>query len=466
LRATLRSTLPYQLTPDQERAAAEIGADLASPAPMTRLLQGDVGSGKTVVALLAMLQAVEAGAQAALMAPTEVLTRQHAATLAGLAAPLGLEVDLLTGTEPPGRRRHVMDRLASGAARLVVGTHALFQANVAFKALGLAVIDEQHRFGVGQRLRLLDKGYACDLLLMSATPIPRTQLWRPTATSRLEPPPQASRPKARRHPRAPRRPHGRALEGVARQLEGDERIYWICPVIEGTEEGDDVAAVERHAALSERFGSDLVGLVHGRLPGTDKTAAFEAFARGETRLLVATTVVEVGVDVPEAGIIVVEQAERFGLAQLHQLRGRVGRGGRPGSCVLVYQGPLGDVARRRLKILRETDDGFRIAEEDLRLRGPGEILGTRQSGCRCPASPTWPRTATCSRPPTPRPRPCWRQTRPSAARAARPCACSSTCSSGRRRSRCSRRGSDLAARAGATPRTAPSSVLRLLPDHA
>jgi ATP-dependent DNA helicase RecG len=380
LRAKLLASLPYRPTPCQEQANAEIEADLAAPSPMTRLLQGDVGSGKTLVALAAMLQAVEAGAQAALMAPTEVLARQHAATLTTLLMPLGVQVELLTGSEPAARRRQALLRIAEGRVPIAVGTHALFQAGVAFRALGLAIVDEQHRFGVAQRLALLDKGEAADLLLMSATPIPRTLLlaaYGDVAVSSLRSKPPGRQPIETRLVSTERL--AELLQGVERALAGGERIYWICPLIEGSEAVDQTAALERHASLREHFG-EAVGLVHGRLPAGEKAQALAAFAKGETRLLVATTVVEVGIDVPEAGIIVIEQAERFGLAQLHQLRGRVGRGGRKASCVLLYHPPLNAAARQRLGTLRRTEDGFRIAEADLELRGPGEVLGTRQSG--------------------------------------------------------------------------------------
>jgi ATP-dependent DNA helicase RecG len=380
LRQRLVDSLPFALTADQKRAAAEIEAELSAPAPMTRLLHGDVGSGKTLVALLAMLQAVEAGGQAALMVPTEVLARQHASTLARLVTPLGLDVELLTGAEPAARRRRTLERLASGAARIVVGTHALFQPGVTFRALALAVIDEQHRFGVGQRLALLAKGEACDLLLMSATPIPRTLLlaaYGDLAASSLRQKPPGRQPIETRVVKDHRLDE--LLAALQRALAAGERVFWICPLIEGSETADEAAALERHAALQALLGS-RVGLVHGRLTGPEKKAAVDAFASGDTPLLVATTVVEVGIDVPEAGIIVIERAERFGLAQLHQLRGRVGRGGQAGYCVLLYRAPLTPIARERLAVLRSTDDGFALAEADLRLRGPGEVLGTRQSG--------------------------------------------------------------------------------------
>ena len=322
----MTTALPFALTSCQQRCIGEIAADLASPAPMLRLLQGDVGSGKTVVAAAAMLRAIEAGAQAALMAPTEVLARQHAATLARLLAPLGLAVVLLTGREPAARRRAALAGLASGEAVIAVGTHALLEDGVEFRDLGLVVIDEQHRFGVGQRLDLVVKGHAVDVLLMTATPIPRSLVlaaYGDLASSQLMAKPPGRQPIVTRA--VPNERIEEVLEATARALDREERIYWICPVIEGSEADTAMAAVERHRQLAERFGPQ-VGLVHGRLPGPAKAAALDAFAAGETRLLVATTVVEVGVDVPEASIMVIEHAERFGLAQLHQLRGRVGRG--------------------------------------------------------------------------------------------------------------------------------------------
>ena len=378
LRARLLTALPFAPTPDQDRAVTEILTDMASPQPMLRLLMGDVGSGKTLVALLAMLEAVEAGGQAALMAPTEVLARQHAATLGGLLAPLGLEVGLLGGRE--AGRAAMRRRLAGGELRLVVGTHALFQQGVELPDLALAVVDEQHRFGVHQRLGLRAKGHAVDMLLLSATPIPRTLLlsaYGDVATSRLN-----QKPPGRQRIGTVALPAARIDEVIAalrRALDAGERAYWICPSIEATESTGDAAAEARTAVLRQHFG-ERVGLVHGRMPSAEKVAAMGAFASGRTALLVATTVVEVGVDVPEATVIVVESAERFGLAQLHQLRGRVGRGPRPSHCLLVYAPPLTATARARLAVLRDTDDGFRIAEEDLRLRGPGEVLGVRQSG--------------------------------------------------------------------------------------
>ncbi|HET6520301.1 MAG TPA: ATP-dependent DNA helicase RecG [Geminicoccaceae bacterium] len=380
LRRRVLAALPFRLTGAQERVAGEIAADMARPRRMRRLLQGDVGSGKTVVALLAMLNAVEAGAQAALMGPTEILARQHAATLGRLLTPLGLPLDLLTGRETGRARARVLEGLASGRTRVAVGTHALFQEGVAWRDLALAVVDEQHRFGVHQRLNLVGKGADADLLVMTATPIPRTLVltaYGDMDVSRLDEKPPGRAPV--RTTALPRSRTDEVVRAVGRALEAGERLYWVCPLVEESEVTDLAAAERRYAQLRELFGA-RVGLVHGRMAGPDKDAAMAAFALGQTGLLVATSVIEVGVDVPEASVMVVEQAERFGLAQLHQLRGRVGRGARRSSCVLVYGTPLGGQARARLKILRETEDGFRIAEEDLRLRGPGEVLGTRQSG--------------------------------------------------------------------------------------
>jgi ATP-dependent DNA helicase RecG len=379
LRNKVITALPFRLTAAQTRALAEIDADLAAPARMLRMLQGDVGSGKTLVALLAMLSAVEAGGQAALLAPTELLARQHAETLAGLLAPLELVPVLLTGRERGAARCHLLEALASGAAPIAVGTHALFQDGVEYADLALAVVDEQHRFGVHQRLELAAKGQT-DLLVMTATPIPRTlvlSLYGDMAVSELRDKPPGRQPIATRV--MPLARIGTIVAAVAAALARGERLYWVCPLVVANEDNDLTAAEQRHAMLQERFGAQ-VGLIHGQMRGADKDAAMAGFARGDIRLLVATTVIEVGVDVPEAGVMVIEHAERFGLAQLHQLRGRVGRGAGRSSCLLLYGTPLGPNARARLEIMRKTEDGFRIAEEDLRLRGPGELLGSRQSG--------------------------------------------------------------------------------------
>jgi ATP-dependent DNA helicase RecG len=379
LRRAVIDALPFRLTGAQGAALAEITADLARPERMLRLLQGDVGSGKTVVALLAMLAAVESGGQAALMAPTEVLARQHHQTLTRLLAPVNLAPALLTGRERGTARARILADLAQGGSALAVGTHALFQDDVGFADLALAVVDEQHRFGVQQRIELTAKGRSTDLLLMTATPIPRTlvlALYGDMSVSELR-----EKPPGRTPIRTRALPLARLDEIVAavrRALDGGEQLYWVCPSIDA-EHDEEAAAEQRHASMRAHFG-DAVGLVHGRMAPADKERAMRRFATGKIRLLVATTVIEVGVDVSAAGVMVIEHAERFGLAQLHQLRGRVGRGARPSSCLLLYDEPLTAAARARLEILRATDDGFRIAEEDLRLRGPGEVLGTRQSG--------------------------------------------------------------------------------------
>ena len=380
LRAPVLEALPFQLTAGQETAMEEIDADMVSDVRMLRLLQGDVGSGKTVVALLAMLAAVESGAQAVLMAPTEILARQHLATIEPLARAAGVSVVLITGREKGKARENVVEALASGDAALAVGTHALFQKGVEFRRLALAVIDEQHRFGVHQRLTLVEKGRAVDVLVMTATPIPRTLLltaYGDMDISRLEEKPPGRKPVATRV--MPLDRLGDVTAAVSRALDAGAKVFWVCPLVEESEVIDAAAAEDRHAQLAKLFGA-RAGLVHGRMKGAEKDAVMEAFAEGSVDVLVATTVIEVGVDVPRATVMVVEHAERFGLAQLHQLRGRIGRGGGESSCLLLYAQPLTETARARLRIMRETDDGFRIAEEDLRLRGAGELLGTRQSG--------------------------------------------------------------------------------------
>ena len=380
LRERVLKALPFRLTGSQEQALAQIAADMASDARMLRLLQGDVGSGKTVVALMAMLNAVEAGYQAALMAPTEILARQHMATMEPLARAAGVEIALLTGRGKGKERRAVLDGLAAGDIKLAVGTHALFQEQVAFRDLGLAVVDEQHRFGVHQRLMLAAKGRGVDMLVMTATPIPRTLLLAAYGDMNVSPLTEkpAGRPPVDTRT-MPLSRLGEVVAAVKRRVGQGARAYWVCPLVEESEAVDLAAASERHAYLTGRFGG-RVGLVHGRMKGPEKDAVMAAFAKGDLGVLVATTVIEVGVDVPAANIMVIEHAERFGLAQLHQLRGRIGRGDKPSTCLFLYAGPLTPTARARLKILRETDDGFRIAEEDLRLRGAGELLGTRQSG--------------------------------------------------------------------------------------
>ncbi|MFO1090016.1 MAG: ATP-dependent DNA helicase RecG [Hyphomicrobiales bacterium] len=381
LRRAILDALPYSLTGSQVQALADISADLERPQKMIRLLQGDVGSGKTVVALLALAQCVEAGAQGALMAPTDILARQHFRTLEPLAARAGIRIDLVTGREKGAAREVVLERLRSGETQIAVGTHAMFQEGVAFHDLALAVIDEQHRFGVHQRLALQAKaGAGANLLVMTATPIPRTlslTLYGDLDVSRLTEKPAGRKPVDTRT--VPLERLGEVVDGLARAIAQGQRAYWVCPLVEESEAVDKAAAEQRYAALKERFGGS-VGLVHGRMKGPEKDAVMAAFKEGALKILVSTTVIEVGVDVPEATIMIVENAERFGLAQLHQLRGRVGRGGEKSSCVLLYDGPLGETARARLAIMRETEDGFLVAEEDLRLRGSGEVLGTRQSG--------------------------------------------------------------------------------------
>ncbi len=380
LQSLAEAALPFSLTPSQRMAVAEVMGDMAAETRMLRLLQGDVGSGKTVVALFAMLAAVEVGAQAALLAPTEILARQHLETLQPLAAAAGVRVEVLTGRDKGRRRAEVLAGLADGSVHIIVGTHALLTEDVAFHDLALAVIDEQHRFGVHQRLQLSRKGRAVDILVMTATPIPRTlQLtaYGDMEVSRLTDKPPGRMPVDTRT--VPLDRIDEVAAGVARQLERGAKVFWVCPLVAESEAVDLAAATDRYDILRERFGG-RVGLVHGRLKAAEKDAVMAAFAGNGIDLLVATTVIEVGVNVPAATVMVVEHAERFGLAQLHQLRGRIGRGDRPATCVLLYQHPLGEAARARLAMLRETDNGFRIAEEDLRLRGAGEVLGTRQSG--------------------------------------------------------------------------------------
>jgi ATP-dependent DNA helicase RecG len=376
----LKRHIPFALTPSQERAVADIRKDLVADKRMLRLLQGDVGSGKTVVGVLAMASAIEAGRQAALMAPTEILARQHYERILPLAEKVGLRVALLTGRDRGAERRAVLSDLADGSVQIAVGTHALFQEGVAFHDLGLAVVDEQHRFGVHQRLALGSKGEAVDILVMTATPIPRTlalTYFGDMDVSVLSEKPAGRKPITTRLVSTDRLEEVTAALG--RAIAAGDLVYWVCPLVGESEALDLAAAEERYEHLKSVFGAE-VGLVHGKLSGRDKDAAMERFARGETKILVSTTVIEVGVDVPQAAVMVIEHAERFGLAQLHQLRGRIGRGTRPSTCLLLYKGPLGPTAQARLEMMRQTEDGFKIAEEDLRLRGEGEVLGTRQSG--------------------------------------------------------------------------------------
>jgi ATP-dependent DNA helicase RecG len=377
----LESSLPFTFTDGQKQAISEIFDDLKAPKRMLRLLQGDVGSGKTIVALMAMLKVVESGSQAAMMAPTEILAKQHHAVLSQFLRPLGLSIGLLVGKGRFGVRQPTLAALAGGPLKLVVGTHALFQEDIAFHDLGLAVVDEQHRFGVNQRLMLSEKGRGVDILAMTATPIPRTLTL--TAYGDMD------------VSRLPDKPPGRkaidtrlidmerlsaVISGIKRQIGKGAQAYWVCPLVEESETTDLAAATERAGLLKKLLGERAVGLLHGRMKSEEKDRVMQDFSTGKIQVLVATTVIEVGVDVPNASVMVVEQAERFGLAQLHQLRGRIGRGAEQSFCLLMHQSPLGKIAHARLTMIRDTDDGFLIAEEDLRLRGAGELLGTKQSG--------------------------------------------------------------------------------------
>lgn len=379
LRDKIIANLPYQLTNAQKHSLAEISGDMAEPLKMLRLLQGDVGAGKTVVAVLAAAQAIESGAQAAIMAPTEILARQHFESISALIEPASIKAVILTGRDKGKARAEILERIENGDAQLIIGTHALFQDSITFLDLGLAVIDEQHRFGVHQRMTLSNKGEQADTLVMTATPIPRTltlTVFGDMDVSRLDEKPAGRKPIDTRTLSLDR------IEDLIRSLktkisEG-ERIYWVCPLVEESEKIDLAAAEDRYITLEKHFG-ERVGLVHGKMKADAKDDVMHKFAKGDLDILVATTVIEVGVNVPEATIMVIEQAERFGLSQLHQLRGRVGRGSAQSHCFLVY-GKLSETAKERLQIMRETEDGFLIAEKDLDLRGAGDILGTKQSG--------------------------------------------------------------------------------------
>lgn len=380
LTAKLQAALPYELTGGQMDALKQITADLTAPDRMSRLLQGDVGAGKTVVALMAMAAMAESGAQSALMAPTELLASQHATTLTPLCEKIGLKVQLLTGKMNAATRSTALAAIASGDVSIVVGTHALFQAGVEFDDLGLVVVDEQHRFGVHQRLALSDKGQRSDMLVMTATPIPRTLVlthFGDMAVTQL-----TDKPKGRQSidtALLASSEYDRVVARLKKRVDQGAQAYWVCPLVEESDTLDVTSADDRHTALKSTFG-DRVGLVHGRLPARDKQAVMDRFIAGELSILVATTVIEVGVDVPNASIMIVEHAERFGLSQLHQLRGRVGRGSEKSACLLLFKEPLGEIAKARLETIRDTDDGFQIAERDMELRGHGDVLGTRQSG--------------------------------------------------------------------------------------
>jgi ATP-dependent DNA helicase RecG len=381
LQARVLGSLPYAPTGAQTRALAEIAGDLASPLRMNRLLQGDVGSGKTLVAFLALLIAVEAGGQGVMMAPTEILARQHFSGLEPLAAAAGVRLVLLTGRDKGAERAQKLAGLASGAVQVLVGTHAVFQKDVQFHDLRLAVVDEQHRFGVAQRMDLGAKGAAADVLVMTATPIPRSLAlasYGDMDVSVLDEKPAGRKPVRTALISAARMDE--VVGHLQRAVAEGRQAYWVCPLVEDSEVLDYASAEARFQHLRAALGEGVVGLVHGQMPPADKDAAMARFVRGETKVLVATTVIEVGVNVPNASIMVIERAEIFGLAQLHQLRGRVGRGSADSTCLLLYQAPLSEGGERRLTVLRETEDGFRIAEEDLAMRGAGDLIGTAQSG--------------------------------------------------------------------------------------
>ena len=381
LQERVLAALPYKPTGAQTRAIAEIAADMASPQRMNRLLQGDVGAGKTLVAFMALLAVVESGGQGVLMAPTEILARQHLEGLQPLAEQAGVVLEILTGRDKGAERRAKLAALASGAIQILVGTHAVFQADVSFADLRLAVVDEQHRFGVRQRLELGQKGHLADVLVMTATPIPRSLAlaqYGDMDVSVLDEKPAGRKPIRTALISTDRIPE--VVERLRAAVDEGRQCYWVCPLVEESEVSDLIAAEERFKRLRATLGEGVVGLVHGQMPAADKDAAMRAFQNGETKVLVATTVIEVGVDVPNASIIVVERAESFGLAQLHQLRGRVGRGQAESTCLLLYKAPLSEAGQQRLEVLRETEDGFVIAETDLKMRGTGDLIGTAQSG--------------------------------------------------------------------------------------
>lgn len=376
----LLAALGFELTPAQTKVLTEIGSDQAAPFKMLRLLQGDVGSGKTVVAFLTMLNAVECGLQSAIMAPTEILAKQHMETMSAWAEIVGIKVELLTGKIKGKKRAEILAALAAGEINILIGTHALFTEDVEFKDLACIVVDEQHRFGVNQRLELSHKGNQPDILVMTATPIPRTLVLTQYGDMDYSKIDQA--PKGRKPVETLVVPLSRiagVIEGVERKINTGCRAYWVCPLVEESEKIDLAAAQERFISLQKIFGN-RVGLIHGKMKEKEKDAVMEKFKTGKLSLLVATTVIEVGVNVPEATLMIVEQAERFGLAQLHQLRGRIKRGCQASTCILMYGYPLSENSRERLNIMKNSEDGFLIAEKDLDLRGGGEVLGTRQSG--------------------------------------------------------------------------------------
>ncbi len=381
LQSKVLTSLPYRPTSAQTRAIDEIASDMASESRMNRLLQGDVGAGKTLVAFMALLVAVEAGGQGVMMAPTEILARQHLEGLRPLAEEAGVVLDILTGRDKGAERRAKLEALKTGNIQILVGTHAVFQSDVAFNTLRLAIVDEQHRFGVRQRMELSEKGQGADVLVMTATPIPRSLAlaqYGDMDVSVLD-----EKPPGRKPIKTAIVSTGRMNEVIAhlqRAIAEGRQCYWVCPLVDESEVSDLTAAEERFKRLRAILGEGTVGLVHGQMPPTEKDAAMTAFQNGETKVLVATTVIEVGVNVPNASIMVIERAEIFGLAQLHQLRGRVGRGEAESTCLLMYQPPLSEGGRKRLEVLRETEDGFRISETDLQMRGAGDLIGTAQSG--------------------------------------------------------------------------------------
>ncbi|PCD76754.1 ATP-dependent DNA helicase RecG [Pseudothioclava arenosa] len=379
--ARVLAALPYRPTEAQTRAVEEILSDMGSERRMHRLLQGDVGSGKTLVAFLSLLAAVEAGGQGVMMAPTEILARQHLEGLAPLAALAGIRLEILTGRDKAAERRAKLADLAEGRIGILVGTHAVFQKDVEFQDLRLVVIDEQHRFGVAQRMELGAKGAAVDMLVMTATPIPRSLAlaqYGDMDVSVLDEKPPGRKPVKTALVSAER--HDEVVEHLRRAVAEGRQAYWVCPLVEESELVDLISAEDRFRSLRAALGEGVVGLVHGQLPPADKDAAMADFVAGRTRVLVATTVIEVGVNVPNASIMVIERAETFGLAQLHQLRGRVGRGAAQSTCLMIYKPPLSEGGERRLQVLRDSEDGFRIAEEDLAMRGAGDMIGTAQSG--------------------------------------------------------------------------------------
>lgn len=380
LKKRLAEIMPFQLTSAQQRVIAEIESDMFSEYRMLRLLQGDVGSGKTIIALYTMLNAVECGAQAAIMAPTEILAQQHYETIAELCSQIGVKTALLTGNVKGKSRQQILDALQNGEIDILIGTHALFTEDVTFKDLAYAVVDEQHRFGVKQRLSLSQKGKSCDVLVMTATPIPRTLVLTQFGDmdySKIDELPAGRKPVTTTV--MPLSKIHEVVDALKRKLQTQTQAYWVCPLVEESEKIDLSAAKERYESLRQEFGN-IVGLVHGKMKESEKSAIMEQFKSGKLKLLVSTTVIEVGVNVPNATVMIIEHAQRFGLAQLHQLRGRIKRGFEASSCILMYGYPLSDVSRSRLNIMKQTEDGFLIAEEDLKLRGGGEVLGTRQSG--------------------------------------------------------------------------------------